>query len=102
MSLGRNDPCACGSGRKAKKCHPALVGQDLAELRAVVELRRQTAADLDTIAQFEGYQPPPDGADGWSRANYRASGCPYESVAGGACCNRDTDVGEPCAAGCGV
>lgn len=24
--VGRNDPCACGSGKKAKKCHPRGIG----------------------------------------------------------------------------
>jgi preprotein translocase subunit SecA len=26
--VGRNDPCPCGSGKKYKKCHGALVGED--------------------------------------------------------------------------
>ena len=25
--VGRNDPCPCGSGRKAKRCHPAGLGE---------------------------------------------------------------------------
>jgi hypothetical protein len=46
-SLGRNDPCHCGSGKKYKKCH--LRGDEARELRVgdkVMERIRE-AANLD-------------------------------------------------------
>ena len=26
VKVGRNDDCPCGSGKKAKKCHPESIG----------------------------------------------------------------------------
>jgi len=83
MSAGvaRNAPCACGSGRKAKRCHPA--GYD-----ALSGLR----ARLGTVAPMTGAE----------RATWRATGCPHA-----ACGSRDVDDPDAwqlggCAAGCGV
>ena len=45
MSIGRNDPCHCGSGQKYKKCHAAAdEAKERAELAAQAAARAAQAA----------------------------------------------------------
>ena len=52
---GRNQPCACGSGRKAKHCHGVHRGPSEAALAtaALAALRRQGATALRGCTDFE-------------------------------------------------
>jgi hypothetical protein len=54
-TLGRNDPCHCGSGKKYKQCH---LDKDEAAARAA---RAKAAADAPAPASEEGQAaaPPP-------------------------------------------
>jgi hypothetical protein len=62
-SLGRNDPCPCGSGKKVKKCHPdrlqsqvpgrALAGPGRRPAEEVTDLFRRTPA-FDDIGILGG------------------------------------------------
>jgi len=46
MTLGRNDPCHCGSGRKLKKCcGPADEARRTAEVAAATEKARDAAPE---------------------------------------------------------
>lgn len=83
--VGRNDQCPCGSGRKAKKCHPETVGQ-------TPEAYLWYADMLSFIEGCDGYQPPMSEED---RLRWKMSGCPFGY------CPHETD-GISCAAGCGV
>ena len=47
-TLGRNDPCHCGSGKKYKKCH---TDQDEAKKRAVTEKQWQESAKTTTKSE---------------------------------------------------
>lgn len=86
MTVGRNTPCPCGSGRKAKKCHESVVG-----------MRHDSASwYLDHLTFLEGcagYMPPMEEVD---RQEWRKTGCPFGD------CNWETDAGVACAAACGV
>jgi hypothetical protein len=58
VTVARNQPCLCGSGRKAKKCCAFTVGCD------VTFARRMVAWVADHLAFFErqpGYRPPEQG-----------------------------------------
>ena len=52
---GRNQPCSCGSGRKAKHCHGVHRGPSEAALAtaALAALRHQTAPALRGCTDFE-------------------------------------------------
>ncbi len=51
MTVGRNDPCPCGSGKKYKRCHGALtIATDPKRTRAA-ELK---AVDKDLTARLLG------------------------------------------------
>lgn len=99
--IGRNDPCPCGSGLKAKRCHPALVGASVEQLARAAAL----VAAQSELAGLEGYRPPgptPDElAAGWSIENFRHHGCPYHLGPYGPACARDDSQLGGCAAGCG-
>lgn len=65
MSIGRNDPCPCGSGRKYKKCH---FDADAARGRNHADDVRSPLHDLDNrvvleIAEFVGDRFPVDVAE---------------------------------------
>jgi len=64
MSLGRNDPCHCGSGRKYKKCHEA---QDAEAARAPrLQLVRNAP---EPVRRTLGNAPPPQALAGrWELA----------------------------------
>ncbi len=51
-SLGRNDPCPCGSGRKSKKCHPDGLGP--------AKLTLVGGGALETGSGEDGPGPLPD------------------------------------------
>lgn len=54
-SIGRNDPCTCGSGKKYKKCHQLEDDQLLnAELRRLVDVAKAEAAALAEAQEAEG------------------------------------------------
>lgn len=65
MTVGRNDPCPCGSGRKYKKC--CLPRQEVISLQAV-RAERNHEALLDRLLDFAANLPPHEGmADGLIR-----------------------------------
>jgi uncharacterized protein YecA (UPF0149 family) len=86
--LGRNSLCACGSGRKAKKCHPDLVGLEGDIATWAIEMKSY-------IESRYGYVEPMSDEE---RSIWKHTGCPY------AMCEHDTmQPGEHCAApNCGV
>jgi hypothetical protein len=62
MKLGRNDPCPCGSGAKAKRC----CGVDAARRRAQISL--EAAGELLELAQhFPRHRPATAAFDAWAR-----------------------------------
>jgi hypothetical protein len=59
-TLGRNDSCSCGSGKKYKKCHQVEDDQAInAELRRLVEVAEAEAA---AAAEAEEEKAKADGA----------------------------------------
>jgi hypothetical protein len=58
MTLGRNDPCHCGSGRKHKKCcGPADEARRTAEVAAATEKAKNAAPEADTAADDDAKAP---------------------------------------------
>ena len=56
MSLGRNEKCHCGSGKKYKNC---CLQKDLEEQRAAeAEARMKAVTDSEQPDQFEENEPP--------------------------------------------
>lgn len=54
-TIGRNDACTCGSGKKYKKCHQVEDDQLInAELRRLVDLKKADAAALAEAEAAEG------------------------------------------------
>lgn len=86
MSIGRNDPCPCQSGRKAKKCHSEVVGWKEEEARWYL-------GHLLFIETIDGYREPMSQIE---RNVWKTTGCPFGT------CDNETDVGVACASGCGV
>ena len=85
--VGRNSPCPCGSGKKAKKCHPDSVGLKVSTSAWYLET-------LGFIESCQGYVAPMDDSE---RAAWKRSGCPHST------CDWETDQGVSCAAlNCGV
>ncbi len=86
MKIERNSVCVCGSGRKAKRCHPEFVGMhdQIAKWSYEVDME---------IQNYNGYQTPmPE--QGWK--DWKQLGCPH------GVCPHDTE-GPGCAApDCGV
>lgn len=55
MSVGRNDPCHCGSGEKYKRCHlPKDQAARSEELAAQAAAREAAAAELAAEELAEG------------------------------------------------
>ncbi len=57
MSVGRNDPCPCGSGKKYKKC---CLAKDEEATRKEAAALPVPAAKLEAPARQERPKPPPD------------------------------------------
>lgn len=55
MTIGQNDPCHCGSGKKYKKCHLEKDAKEAASTSNVVDLpdRRALEANLSNLANLQ-------------------------------------------------
>lgn len=56
--VGRNDPCPCGSAKKAKRCcwSPERLTDDAQVHRAFQDLCREAATDLDDVERAQFYE----------------------------------------------
>jgi hypothetical protein len=74
-TLGRNDPCHCGSGRKYKACH---LDKDEAEARAArIEAAGATPEATTTTSHPEGQahaKPPKPTEQPWKRSAMNTHG----------------------------
>ena len=78
-TLGRNDPCHCGSGKKYKQCH--LVADEAAarELRQKAQAKAEAEATPAPEAENAG-RPAPNqaprhgGAQPWKRSSQNTRG----------------------------
>ena len=57
MNAGRNDPCPCGSGKKFKKCHGAVIAIASAPARACGECT--ACCDGWVVGVIEGHEMKP-------------------------------------------
>lgn len=62
MSLGRNDPCRCGSGKKYKRCHLDS-DQDLASKRRLVQAHGLVNVITSKLAELALADPVAFGAE---------------------------------------
>lgn len=92
MKIGRNDACPCGSGKKAKRCHPETVGLTTEGYVARSNGLAWVSEHLTFLEGCEGYMAPMNADE---RSAWKRTGCPHGS------CNNETETG--CAApDCGV
>jgi len=63
VSLGRNEPCHCGSGKKYKKCH--LAKDEVAERKALEKMVFQPKGETTPKTESAGKKPPPKTEQGW-------------------------------------
>lgn len=87
MKLTRNDQCVCGSGRKAKRCHPEYVGMrwDIAEWLAEnrFHLECQTGyVEPMTVQQRKD----------WKEMGCPLGACPHDTLGPGSCAAPDCGV----------
>ena len=68
MSVGRNDPCPCGSGLKYKKCHGAVIPVANVAARTCGECT--ACCDGWVAAVIEGYEMKPG-----TPCHFRGDGC---------------------------
>jgi len=68
MPVGRNDPCPCGSGRKYKKCHGAVIAIAAAPARVCGECT--ACCDGWVAGVVEGYEMKPG-----VPCHFRGEGC---------------------------
>jgi SEC-C motif len=50
MTVGRNETCTCGSGKKYKKCCAMIEASKRAELKGAIRMKGGVAFDSDTNA----------------------------------------------------
>jgi len=68
MQAGRNDPCPCGSGKKYKKCHGAVIALQPAEQRACGTCT--ACCDGWVVGTIEGHEMKPG-----TPCHFRGEGC---------------------------
>jgi len=85
--ISRNDSCACGSGRKAKRCHPEYVGMRL-------DIAEWTAEMTFFIECQTGYVDPMSDAErkNWKQMGCPHAVCPHETLGAGSCGAPDCGV----------
>ena len=80
-SLGRNDPCHCGSGKKYKQCHLAQDEAAEREARAkAVEAAPAPAAEESSAKKAPSTRPPGKTQQPWKRTTQNTRG--FQKVAG--------------------
>jgi hypothetical protein len=84
------------SGKKTKKCHPELVGYTTREFIRRSRIIKKYDEYHDVFSRQPEYMPEPHPSTGWSRENFRNTGCPYGT------CLQDPGDGSDCPAMCGV
>jgi SEC-C motif len=80
-SLGRNDPCHCGSGKKYKQCHLAQDEAAQREQRAkAAEAAPTPAAEEPSGKSAPSAKPPGKSHQPWKRTTQNTRG--FQKVAG--------------------
>ena len=74
-SLGRNDPCHCGSGKKYKQCHLAQDEAAEREARAkAAEAAPAPAAEASPAKKAPSTRPPGKTEQPWKRTTQTSRG----------------------------
>src|SRR5438132_14036893 len=72
MTIGLNDPCPCGSGKKYKRCHLESDVAEAARTASGSGLQSMEPALADVRALFEGKSPRRSAVDEAQEIMYRA------------------------------